>query len=75
MSGGCRPPFPTVRKLPSAPSQKCVEKQEVQIFLHRSEDFVGALDPDEGLGFLVPGPGPLGNPSVEFGHTGLYAAL
>jgi hypothetical protein len=47
----------------------------LQVFLHRSEDLVGALGPDEGLGVLVPGLGPLGNPSVEFGHTVVNAAL
>ncbi|MHB8189256.1 MAG: hypothetical protein ACYDHP_02275 [Ferrimicrobium sp.] len=34
-----------------------------QIFLHRGEDFIGALGPDKGLGTLIPSLGPLGNPS------------
>jgi hypothetical protein len=46
-----------------------------QISLHRSEDLVGALGPDERLGVLVPGLGPLGNPSGEFGHTVVDTAL
>jgi hypothetical protein len=47
----------------------------LQVFLHWSEDLVGALGPDEGLRVLVPGLGPLGNPFIEFGHTVVNAAL
>jgi predicted signal transduction protein with EAL and GGDEF domain len=46
-----------------------LRNDRTQIFLHRSEDLVGALGPDERLRVLVPGLGPLGNPSGEFGHT------
>ena len=46
-----------------------LRNDRTQIFLHRSEDLVGALGPDERLRVPVPGLGPLGNPSAEFGHT------
>jgi len=51
------------------------KNSRLEVLPHRGEDLVGALGPDEGLGVLVPGLGPLGNPSVEFGHTVVNAAL
>ncbi len=52
-----------------------IHNYRLQVFAHRSEDLVGALGPDKGLGVLIPGLGPLGNPSVEFGHGVVNASL
>ena len=48
-----------------------IRNYRTQTFLHGGEDLVSALDPDERLRVLVPGPGPLSDPSVEFGHVAL----
>ena len=46
-----------------------------QVFLHRSEDLVSTFGPYKGFGIVIPCLSPLGNPSVEFGDTVVYAAL
>ena len=47
----------------------------LQIFLHRSENFIGALGPDEGLWVLVLCHYPVSSTFGEFAHTVMDTAL